>query len=73
MTIYTDLIEAGQPTSSHYSDLYTPVNDVTTALLKKHGIRTAQTFKNQVEGGAWYDIAFAFDPYWEKKSWPTAP
>ena len=66
MSLYTDLIEAGQPVSSHYSDLYTPVNDVTRALMKKHDKRPT-TFINQVEGGLWYDVPFAFDPYWEKK------
>lgn len=67
MSLYTDLIEARQPVSSHYSDLYTPVNEVTRALIKKHGC-TADTFTNQVEGGTWFDVPFAFEPYWESKS-----
>ncbi len=67
MSLYTDLIEAGQPVSNWQSDLYTPVNATTRALLKKHGITTATTFKNRVEGGIWYDVPFMFDPFWEER------
>lgn len=67
MSLYTDLIEAGQPVSNHESDLYCPVNDTTRALIKKHGITTATTFRNQVEGGLWFDVPFMFDPFWERR------
>ena len=67
MSLYTDLIEAGQPVSNRHSDLYCPVNEVTRSLLKKHGVTMASTFINQVEGGAWFDVPFMFDPYWEGK------
>lgn len=67
MSLYTDLIEAGQPVSNHYSDLYTPVNEVTRALIKRHRC-VADTFINRVEGGIWFDVPFAFEPYWESRS-----
>lgn len=67
MSLYTDLIEADQPVSNHYSDLYCPVNEVTRGLLAKHNITTATTFKNQVEGGLWYDVPFQYEPFWEKR------
>lgn len=66
MSLYTDLIEAGQPVSNWQSDLYCPVNEVTCALLKKHD-KLATTFTNQVDGGLWFDVPFAFDPYWEQR------
>ncbi len=72
MSLYTDLLEAGQPVSNWQSDLYCPVNDVTRALLKKHNITTATTFianttlKNKVEGDLWYDVPFMFDPFWDR-------
>lgn len=68
MSLYTDLIEAGQPVSNHCSDLYCPVNETTRALIRKHGITTATTFTNRAEGGRWFDVPFAFDPFWEKRS-----
>ena len=66
MSLYTDCIDAGIPTKNHYCDLYIPVTDATTALVKKHHVR-ADIFNNRVEGGRWYDIFGAFDPYWIDK------
>lgn len=66
MSLYTDLIDAGIPVSNWQSDLYCPVNETTTTLVKKHG-KSVRTFKNQVEGGLWYDVPFAFDPFWERR------
>lgn len=66
MSIYEELMVAGQPINSHYSDLYTPVNDVTKELVKKHKCR-ATIFINQTDGGWWYDIPFAYEPYWDCK------
>ena len=66
MSLYTDLIDAGIPVSNWQSDLYCPVTPLTRELIKKHDKR-ATTFKNQVEGGLWYDVPFAFDPFWERR------
>lgn len=66
VSIYADCVRLGVPVQNHASDLYIPVNDATRLLLKAHGL-TATTFTNQVEGGLWYDVPFAFDPYWEAK------
>lgn len=66
MSLYTDMVELGVPISNHYSDLYVPATPETRALIKKHG-RTAESFINQVEGGVWLDVPFAFDPYWERR------
>jgi hypothetical protein len=43
MSLYSELIEAGIPTSNYYSDLYFPITD-----------------------GWWYDVPFAYLPYWER-------
>lgn len=66
MSLYTDLIERGVPVSNWQSDLYCPVNETTTKLLKRHNITTATMFHNQVEGGLWYDVPFMYGPYWEQ-------
>lgn len=67
MSLYTDLIEAGQPVSNWQSDLYCPVNEVTRVLLKKHNITTATIFKSQIDGNSWYDVPFHYDPFWERR------
>lgn len=67
MSIFQDVKAAGIQFSSHESDLYIPVTPETMELLKKHGLY-AETFTNQVEGGRWYDVPFAYEPFWEARN-----
>lgn len=62
-TLYETIVDLGIPHSNHYSDLSIPVTPQTTKLLKEYKA-WADTFTNQVEGGQWYAVAFAYDPYW---------
>jgi len=62
--LYEECKALGIPINNHSSDLYIPVTPETTALIRKHGHR-ATTFKNQVEGGIWYDVPFAYLPFWK--------
>lgn len=66
MTIYEDLLAAGIQVSNHESDLYCPVTPESRALVRKHELMVT-TFINQVEGGTWYDIPFAYDPFWARR------
>lgn len=66
MSLYTDLIGAGQPVSNWQSDLYCPVNEVTRALLKQHD-KKATAFKSKIDQKLWFEVPFAYDPYWEKR------
>lgn len=72
--IYSIVIAENIPHASHYSDLYIPVTPRTTQIVHDHakalktkGLGMVKTFKNQVEGGLWYDIPFAYTPYWDAK------
>jgi len=70
--IYEQLKEAGVEIDHHESDLYCPVNDVSTAIIenwKKERRLSAcvSRFINRNDGKAWYDLAFAYLPFWEKK------
>ena len=80
--IYNKVVARGIPHSSHESDLYIPVTAETQELIKhfntshchkkpatdmRHGERQYNTFINQVEGGLWFDVAFAFLPWWEQR------
>jgi len=63
-TLYQICTEEGIPTKNHYSDLYIPVTPRTRELVKGYH---AHVFTNAVEGGAWFDVPFAFDPYWDAR------
>lgn len=65
--LYADCVAAGIPVRNHESDLYIPVNETTRELLQKHD-KKAGTYTNQVEGDQWFDVPFAFTPYWDAKA-----
>jgi len=67
MTIYEQLKAAGVPTDSHQSDLYakkTPESEAIIATYESRSIVT--TFISQIDKTIWYDIPFAYDPFWDK-------
>lgn len=69
MTIYQELIKAGLKCSSHYSDLYVRVTEQSRNILKNHPIdnKNATIFRSNLDGKFYYDIPFAYDPFWEKQ------
>ena len=74
MTIYEQLKAAGVPISSHESDLYakkTPESQAIIAAYEFKGI--VKTFISQIDKTVWYDIPFAYDPFWEKAASRQAP
>lgn len=64
MSIYQKMIAAGVKVDNHYSDLYAPVNPVTEKIVSEYEHKSNVT---TFHGGQYYDIPFAFDPYWEAK------
>ena len=68
MSIYKQMTEAGVEIGSHESDLYVPVNDVTAPIVAAYEHENiVTTFTSNIDRKRWYDIPFAFDPYWEKR------
>jgi hypothetical protein len=68
-SIYEQMKAAGVPTGSWQSDLYVPVNDVTRPLIAAYRFRTnVTTFISQIEKTLWYDIPFAYEPWWEART-----
>lgn len=65
-TIYAECQLRNIPCHNHESDLYIPVTAETTELCKHFGHRP-EKFINQVEGGLWYDVPFAYAPWWEAR------
>jgi len=53
---------------NHASDLYVPVTKETLQLVEQYAFkRNVTTFKDQTSGGRWFDIPFAFTPWWKDK------
>lgn len=64
-SIYNQMIEAGVEVSSHESDLYVPVNDITNKIISNYKHKHNCTrFANNIDGKLWIDIPFAYDPWW---------
>lgn len=69
MSLYEDLLAIDAEIANHRSDLYvqsTPEVDKIMEKYEKHHKTLVSRFVS--EGEYWYDIAFAFDPYWEAVS-----
>lgn len=66
MTLYEELMSAGIPIDHHGSDLYFRATAESGRILDKHRHRYARpsTFKSQVDGELWFDVPFAYDPFW---------
>ena len=81
-SLYDRLLAAGVQLGSHESDLYALVcpesieiiraHDAVCSARLGHEVRTG-TFTSQIDGALWYDIPFAYDPWWEARAlrkWP---
>lgn len=67
MSIYEDMKNLGVEIDHHESDLYVPVTDETRAIVAEYEFKTnVTTFVSQIDKKLWYDIPFAYLPYWER-------
>ncbi len=66
MTLYQELVANGIRVDNHYSDLYVPATPEVQVILALHpqNRKQATTFVCQVTGDVWYDVPFAYDPFW---------
>ncbi len=69
-SLYLEVVAAGIPVHNHESDLYIPDTEAARAILARYPTKAANAkrFENQVEGGTWIDVPFAFDPFWTAKA-----
>jgi len=76
MTLYQELIAAGCQIDNHESDLYVKVTPESCAILKSWLLRLGytdrrgagvKTFRSRVDGELWFDVPFAYRPFWERK------
>jgi len=67
-SIYEVLKAAGIPMDSHEGDLYVKVTPQSTEILEKYKYRKIVTsFISQIDHASWYDIPFAYEPFWDSK------
>lgn len=69
MTLYEELKAAGVEIDHHESDLYFECTAESTQILDRHRSRTARAsaFTSKTTQRLWYEVPFAYDPYWEKR------
>ncbi len=69
MSLYTELLGAGVPLDSHESDLYAKLTPDSVRIVEASGWRGVTKFTSHMEpAGVWYDLPFAFDPWWEART-----
>lgn len=66
MSLYTDLVAAGQEVSNWQSDLYVVATEKSLEIIREHKA-SKSAFKSQVDGRLMYEVPFAFDPFWNSR------
>ena len=67
--IYDQAKESMPPNEigNHCSDLYLLKTDVSDKLISRYEFRrNVKTFRSLIDGKIWYDIPFAYTPYWQE-------
>jgi hypothetical protein len=65
LSLYEELVAAGIETDNHESDLYFPMNEQSTAILKARGMK-CKTFVSQIDNKRWYEEPFGYKPFWDR-------
>ena len=70
-TLFEEIRERRIPYASHESDLYIPMTPETPALMDQPQFamqRSSRTaFHNPMTWNLWWDVPFAYDPWWEAR------
>lgn len=67
--LYHHAVEQGLDRDSHESDLYLRVTPQARALVMAYKFRSnVSTFVSQIDKQRWYDIPFAYQPFWDRKA-----
>lgn len=68
MSIYEQLKALNIPMDHHESDLHVPVTPETRKIVNAYEFRSiVTTFISNTEKTLWYNIPFAYMPFWERK------
>ena len=67
LTMYQHCVARGIPIENHASDLYIPVTPETNLLVASYPFREqVSAFLHNVHRTMWYDIPFAYEPWFER-------
>lgn len=68
-TLYDACVAAGLAIDSHESDMYLLDTPKAVALIVTYrGVRHgAKRFRSAVDGNLWWDVPFAFAPFWRSR------
>lgn len=66
-SFYQTLKDLGVPLDHHESDLYVRDTPAARLAIKQFGVK-ATAFTSQIDGQRWFDVPFAYEPFWAKKS-----
>ena len=69
-TLYDKMVALNIPIDNHESDLLVPVTSETTEVVRTYQFSNLVK-KFQFKGEPWYEIPFAFQPYWDAKAGVT--
>ncbi|HMG11726.1 MAG TPA: hypothetical protein VK571_00990 [Gemmatimonadaceae bacterium] len=66
--LYAQLLAADVPIDHHESDLYVKVTDVSRPIVRTYEFYSSNVtvFTSRIDGAQWYDIPFAYWPFWER-------
>jgi hypothetical protein len=70
MSLYSDLIAAGCEIDHHESDLYVKVTPQSRPIIERHvwvGKFHSATLFYSKDGAQWWDVPFAYEPFWSKQ------
>ena len=63
------MIKLGVQHDHHESDLYVPVTPETTKLVNAYEFKNnVKMFTCAIDKKQWYDIPFAYMPFWKKRT-----
>ena len=62
-SLYDAVVALGIEHDSHESDLYLPATQMNATLIEHHGF-SKTTFRSNTDGGLWFDVPFAYAPFW---------
>lgn len=68
VSLYQALKDSGAEISNYRSDLYVKASPRTWAIIKRYPLEHSITtgFHNNIDKQLWYEIPFAYVPFWEE-------
>lgn len=66
-SLHQQLLAAGVELNNHESDLYAKVTPESRRIVEESD-HSSSVFTSQIDGELWYDLPFAFEPFWRAKT-----